>query len=75
MQIGYGFRPENDAYENAKALQRLLNRGGEICIIAAGVYDVSEILEIGSNTTLRFFSKRKAATSAKQKADGTVSFW
>lgn len=52
----YGFLPGNDAAENSRILQSLLDLGGEISVEQAGVYDLSETVEIGDNTTLRFQS-------------------
>ncbi|MBO7169753.1 MAG: hypothetical protein J6W28_01080 [Clostridia bacterium] len=50
----YGFLPDNDAAENSRILQELLDLGGEITVELAGVYELSETVEIGDNTTLRF---------------------
>lgn len=49
-----GFLPGNDAKENAKALQSVIDLGGDIIVERAGVYDLSETVEIGDNTTLIF---------------------
>lgn len=50
----YGFLPNNDAYQNAIALQAVVELGGEIFVERAGVYDLSETVEIGDDTTLIF---------------------
>lgn len=50
----YGFSTENDGLTNAKILQELVNGGGEIAVETEGIYDISETVEIGDNTTLRF---------------------
>lgn len=65
----YGFLPENDAENNAKALQALVDRGGEILVEKPGIYDLSETIEIGNDTTLRFLKgvqiRRKASKTGK----------
>lgn len=50
----YGFWPGNDALENAKALQKVVDLGGEIFVDMPGIYDLSETIEIGDDTTLSF---------------------
>lgn len=50
----YGFLPGNDAEENARALQAAVDKGGEICVELPGMYDISEPIEIGDNTSLIF---------------------
>ena len=50
----YGFIPGKDAEENARALQAAVDLGGEILVEAAGVYELSEPIVIGDNTTIRF---------------------
>ncbi len=50
----YGFRVGNDALLNSKALQLAVSCGGDIYITSPGVYDVSEQIVVGSNTTLYF---------------------
>ena len=50
----YGFMPGKDAEENARALQAAVDLGGEILVEAAGVYELSEPIVIGDNTTIRF---------------------
>ena len=50
----YGFVPGKDAEENARALQAAVDLGGEILVEAAGVYELSEPIVIGDNTTIRF---------------------
>lgn len=50
----YGFLPGNDAWSNAQALQRVINSGGEIIVELPGIYDLSETIEIGDNTTIIF---------------------
>ena len=50
----YGFLPGNDAWSNAQALQRVINSGGEIIVDLTGIYDLSETIEIGDNTTIIF---------------------
>ena len=50
----YGFMPGNDPRSNSEALQRAVSRGGEIMVCQRGVYDVSETVYIGNDTTLIF---------------------
>ncbi len=50
----YGFLPGNDALSNAQALQKAVNSGGEIIVDLPGVYDLSETIIIGDNTTIIF---------------------
>lgn len=50
----YGFRVGNDALLNSRALQLAVSCGGDIYITSPGVYDVSEQIVVGSNTTLYF---------------------
>ncbi len=50
----YGFLPENNAHKNSEALQKAIDNGGVIEITAAGVYKISEQIEIGDNTKLVF---------------------
>ena len=50
----YGFLPGNDAEQNARALQAVVDLGGEILVELPGVYDLSETVEIGDDTSIRF---------------------
>ncbi|MBR2869669.1 MAG: hypothetical protein IKB88_11495 [Clostridia bacterium] len=50
----YGFSPENNAYKNSEALQKAIDNGGVIEITVAGIYNISEQIEIGDNTKLVF---------------------
>ena len=50
----YGFLPGNDAEQNARALQAAVDLGGEILVELPGVYDLSETVEIGDDTSIRF---------------------
>ncbi len=50
----YGFLPGNDAFQNAQALQAAVDCGGPVLVEAPGIYDLSETIEIGDNTELRF---------------------
>lgn len=50
----YGFLPGNDAQQNAKALQAVVELGGEIAVDMPGIYDLSESIEIGDDTALIF---------------------
>ena len=49
-----GFLPGNDAYENSLSLQMAVDKKGEIIVNAPGVYEISEQIEIGSDTVLSF---------------------
>ncbi len=50
----YGFRVGNNPELNSKALQLAVSCGGDIHITAPGVYDISQQIIVGSNTTLYF---------------------
>ena len=50
----FGFLPGNKGEENSRALQRALDLGGEITVCQPGVYDVSETLFPGDDTSLIF---------------------
>lgn len=50
----YGFAPENNGADNAAALQQAVNCGGTVAITRPGVYDLSEPVYIGDDTTLFF---------------------
>ena len=50
----YGFLPGADGMENARALQRAADMGGDISIDRAGVYDVSDTIVLKSGTRLVF---------------------
>ncbi len=50
----YGFLPGNDALSNAQALQTVVDSGGEIIVELPGIYDLSETIEIGDDTTIIF---------------------
>lgn len=49
-----GFLPGRDAYENSLALQSAIDKKGEIIVSAPGIYEISEQIEIGSDTILSF---------------------
>ena len=48
-----GFSIHNTPEENSAALQTALDRGGEITIDEAGIYDISAMLLLSDNTMLR----------------------
>lgn len=50
----YGFEPGKDGEENAKALQKAVEQGGTIVIDRPGIYDLSEPVYLGDDTTLFF---------------------
>ncbi|MBQ3151194.1 MAG: hypothetical protein IJB86_08135 [Clostridia bacterium] len=50
----YGFLPGNDGLINAQALQTAVNSGGKIIVELPGIYDLSETVEIGNDTTIIF---------------------
>ena len=50
----YGFLPGNGADENARALQRLVDEGGTVCVDQPGVYDISRTILLSDDTALIF---------------------
>ncbi len=70
----HGFLPGNDAYENSKALQALVDFGGEIVVEQAGVYDFSEGIEIGDDTTLRFAKGVQLRRQQSRKGRNEIAF-
>ena len=50
----YGFLPGTDGMENARALQRAADMGGDIYVDRVGVYDVSDTIVLKSGTRLVF---------------------
>ena len=50
----FGFSAGGDPLENARALQKAVDCGGEIRVSKAGVYDVGATVLIGDNTSLVF---------------------
>jgi hypothetical protein len=50
----HGFAPENSGLANAAALQRALDRGGEVVVRRPGTYDVSATSYVGSDTSITF---------------------
>ena len=66
----YGFLPSNTALENSKALQSAVNQAGEINITIPGVYNISEQIEIGDNTTLNF---GEGVVICRNKSEGSVN--
>lgn len=49
-----GLSTANSGEENRRVLQEALDKGGTVCVTAPGVYDISDTVYIGSNTTLEF---------------------
>ncbi len=47
-----GLSPNNTASENHAILQEALDKGGDIAITEPGIYDIDDVLTIGSFTTL-----------------------
>ena len=66
----YGFLPENNGFENATALQKAVDCGGEICVTLPGTYILSEQIEIGDNTILTF---SKGVTIKREKSRSGVN--
>lgn len=69
----YGFLPGNDAFRNAQAFQAAVDCGGRILVEKPGIYDLSETIEIGSNTEIRFsdgvqIRRRKSQTGRNGNA-------
>ncbi len=60
----FGFLPSNDASQNAQALQKILDSGGDIEVRQAGIYDVDRAVKISSNTNLKFFGGVKLRKDA-----------
>ena len=50
----FGFSPSASADGNSEALNRAVRNGGVIEVTEPGVYDVSEPVYLGSDTSLRF---------------------
>ncbi len=50
----FGFLPENDPKHNSQALQSCVDMGGDIYIDLPGVYNVSEVVKIGDDTSIFF---------------------
>ena len=50
----YGFLPENDGKTNSSALQRAVDMGGDIYVDLPGTYNLSDCVEIGSDTAIYF---------------------
>ncbi len=49
-----GFMPGEDAFKNSAALQKAVNLGGDVIVTVPGVYDISEQIVVGDDTTLYF---------------------
>lgn len=49
-----GFRPDASGIDNQAALQRAVDRGGEIAVTRPGTYALAGTVYIGSDTMLRF---------------------
>lgn len=58
-----GFLPENNGEENAIALQRAVDNGGDVYVDLPGVYELSDTIYIGNDTSIIFcngaYIKRK----------------
>lgn len=50
----YGFLPKNDGMTNATALQNAVKNGGDIYISEPGIYDISDQIILGDNTSFYF---------------------
>ena len=50
----WGFLPQNNGVENARALQKAVDMGGTIVVEQPGVYEIAETVKIGSDTELIF---------------------
>ena len=48
----YNVLPTNDAETNTKNMQKLLDIGGDISVTLSGVYEFSDVLQIGDNTNI-----------------------
>lgn len=50
----FGFSSDSSGIENAKALQKAIDKGGTIVVSQPGIYKIASTLYIGSNTSLVF---------------------
>lgn len=50
----FGFSARSSGIENAKALQKALDKGGTIIVSCPGIYKIATTLYVGSNTSLIF---------------------
>ena len=50
----FGFRPDATGMENARALQRAVDRGGTVQVSHPGTYNLAATVYLGSNTSLVF---------------------
>ena len=50
----YGFKVNNDGFENARALQNAVLGGGEIFISEPGVYEIADQILLDDDTALHF---------------------
>lgn len=50
----FGFSPENNGSDNARSLQRAVDRGGTIVVSHPGTYLIADTVYIGSHTSLIF---------------------
>jgi len=50
----YGFSPSASGADNVKALQRAVDREGDIIVSKPGVYEVAGTVYVGANTSLNF---------------------
>src|ERR1700722_4059025 len=48
----FGFSPKADGLDNARALQRAVDRGGTIVVAQPGTYQIADTVYIGGNTSL-----------------------
>lgn len=50
----FGFTPQNDGGRNAEILQKAIVKGGDIYIDMPGVYELSETIYVGDDTSIIF---------------------
>ena len=68
----FGFLPTNNGDQNAAALQKAVNQKGKIYIDKPGIYDISETILLGDDTSLIFgegvYLRRARAQDGENKA-------
>lgn len=74
--VAYGFLPGNTADDNARALQAAVDEGGVIVVDVPGTYEISQTINIGDDTTLKFGEDVyiKRALNAQGQQDAGYAF-
>lgn len=68
----YGFLPKNDGVQNAIALQKAVDLGGDIYIDTPGIYLVSDTIYIGDDTSIVFCAGSYMKRIANEEETGYV---